>query len=252
MDDGVGKIKIIPDHFNASASSSDSLQNGTPSVSRPRTENSLRPSQSRVWSRRKLKSAAYMLNLLSLRRLPWSSGADGQEKVELTAAEVESLRSEIADLEEREAHLKAQLEHTDEILRSARLSGYLYIRTRWTALPGEPPPLDDTDVDDWLPRFVVLHGPCLFFFLISTDKFADLSPQDSTLLSDVDEIASLPSFVREGEGTIYAFYISTHQGLRIECSSSSKIQVDAWLTALKTDCKLGFDTKAPNGMYDVN
>lgn len=57
------------------------------------------------------------------------------------------------------------------------------------------------------------------------DKFADLSPQDSTLLSDVDEIASLPSFVREGEGTIYAFYISTHQGLRIECSSSSKIQV---------------------------
>lgn len=238
MDDGVGKLKIIPDHFNASASTSDSLQNGISSVSRPRADNSLRPSYSRVWSRRKMRSAAYMLNLLSLRRLPWSSGTDGQEKVELTAAEVESLRSEIADLEEREAHLKAQLEHIDEILRSARLSGYLYMRTRWTALPGEPPPLDDTDVDDWLPRFVVLQGPCLFFYLISTD----LSPQDSTLLSDVVEIDSLPSFLREGEGTIYAFYLLTRQGLRIECSNISKIQVDSWLTTLRTDCKLGSES----------
>lgn len=42
MDDGVGKIKIIPDHFNASASSSDSLQNGISSVLRPRADNSLR------------------------------------------------------------------------------------------------------------------------------------------------------------------------------------------------------------------
>lgn len=78
-----------------------------------------------------------MLNLFSLRGLPWS-GADGQEKVhilsslnfsvwfyrcsdlsyhqnfyfhrqvQLTAAELESLRSELADIEEREAHLKAQ------------------------------------------------------------------------------------------------------------------------------------------------
>ncbi|CAN0840347.1 hypothetical protein LINGRAHAP2_LOCUS2803 [Linum grandiflorum] len=46
---------------------------------------------------------------------------------------------------------------------------------RWTALPGEPPVLEDSDIDDWLPRFVVLHGPCLFFYLLSTD----LSPQDS-------------------------------------------------------------------------
>lgn len=57
------------------------------------------------------------------------------------------------------------------------------------------------------------------------DTFTDLSPQDSTLLSDVVEIGSLPSFVREDEGTVYAFYILTHQGLRIECSSISKIQV---------------------------
>lgn len=39
---------------------------------------------------------------------------------------------------------------------------------RWEALPGEPPPIDDTDVDDWLPRFVVLHGKCIYFYLSST------------------------------------------------------------------------------------
>uniref|UniRef100_A0A5B6ZHZ3 PH domain-containing protein n=1 Tax=Davidia involucrata TaxID=16924 RepID=A0A5B6ZHZ3_DAVIN len=178
-----------------------------------------------------------MLNLFSLRGLPWGSGSDGQEKVVLTAAEVESLRSEIADLEERGAHLKAQLEHLDEILRSARLSGYLYIRTRWTALPGEPPPIDDADVDDWLPRFVVLHGDCIFYYLLSTD----LSPQDSTLLSDVIEVGSLPSFTREDEEIRYSFYILTRQGLRYECSSVSKIQVDSWLTTLQIDCKLGSD-----------
>jgi hypothetical protein len=32
-------------------------------------------------------------------------------------------------MEEREAYLKAQLEHVDEVLRSARLSGYLFIRS---------------------------------------------------------------------------------------------------------------------------
>lgn len=75
-----------------------------------------------------------MLKLFSLRSLPWLSGADGQEKVGcanmrrlslitsvvraitifkhmqviLSAVEVASLRSEIADAEEREAYLKAQ------------------------------------------------------------------------------------------------------------------------------------------------
>uniref|UniRef100_A0A2C9WHU7 PH domain-containing protein n=1 Tax=Manihot esculenta TaxID=3983 RepID=A0A2C9WHU7_MANES len=130
-----------------------------------------------------------------------------------------------------------RLEHVDEILRSARFSGYLYIRTRWTALPGEPPPIDDTDVDDWLPRFVVLHGPCIFYYLLCTD----LSPQDSTLLSDIVEVGSLPSFTREDDETRYSFYILTRHGLRYECSSISKIQVDAWLAALKTECKSGSD-----------
>lgn len=79
-----------------------------------------------------------MLNLFNLRgRLSWKLGANGEEKVNgnsfpngnllvklsfsvfrklkhcslqvvLSAVEVESLRSEIADLEERESHFKAQ------------------------------------------------------------------------------------------------------------------------------------------------
>ncbi|CAN0840321.1 hypothetical protein LINGRAHAP2_LOCUS2796, partial [Linum grandiflorum] len=73
----------------------------------------------------------------------------------------------------------------------------------------------------WLPRFVVLHGPCLFFYLLSTD----LSPQDSTLLSDVVEVGSLPDSIREHDGIQYAFCVLTRQGLRYECSSASKVQV---------------------------
>lgn len=180
-----------------------------------------------------------MLKLFSFRGLPWVSGEDGQEKVILSAAEVASLRSEITDLEEREAYLKAQLEHLDEILRSARLSGYLYIRTRWATLPGEPPPIDDTEVDDWLPRFLVLHGSCFYLYLSSID----LSPQDSTLLSDVVEVGSLPNLTREDEETRYCFFVLTRHGLRYECSSASKLQVDSWLAALQSDCQLTSDSK---------
>lgn len=238
MDDGLGKIKVFQDHFQASTSSVESLHEKTP-ISYPGSDNCSR-SHSRSWARRKIRSAASMLNLFSLRGLPWGSDADGQEKVELTATELGSLRSELADLEERESHLRAQLEHVDEILRSARLSGYLYIRTRWAALPGEPPPIDDTEVDDWLPRFIVLHGSCIFFYLLSTD----LSPQDSTLLSDIVEVGPLPSFSREDEQTCHSFYILARHGLRYECSSVSKIQVDNWLKTLQIDCKLGPDTTA--------
>uniref|UniRef100_A0A6M2FB45 PH domain-containing protein n=1 Tax=Populus davidiana TaxID=266767 RepID=A0A6M2FB45_9ROSI len=183
-----------------------------------------------------------MLNLFNLQRLSWGSSANDQEKVELPVRELESLRSELAYLEEREAYLKAQLEHVDEVLRSARFSGYLYIRTRWTALPGEPPPLDDADVDDWLPRFVVLNGPCIFFYLLSTD----FSPQDSTLLADIVEVGSLPSFTREHDETWYSAYILTRQGLRYECSSVSEVQVDSWLKVLQTDIKLVSEKKVPS------
>ncbi|KAI7993354.1 hypothetical protein LOK49_LG11G02824 [Camellia lanceoleosa] len=239
MGDGPRGIKVFSDHFEVSTSGADSPQAKTPSISHPRTDNTLR-SHSRLWSRRKLRSAASMLKLFSLPGLPWGSDTDDQEKVVLTAAEIESLRSELADLEEREAHLKAQLEHIDEILRSARLSGYLFIRTRWATLPGEPPPIDDTEVDDWLPRYLVFQGSCIFFYLLSTD----MSPQDSTLLSDVTEVGPLPCIQRENEETRYCFYIVTRQGLRYECSSVSKVQVDSWLTALQIHCKLGPDTAA--------
>ncbi|KAL2347962.1 hypothetical protein Fmac_001962 [Flemingia macrophylla] len=189
------------------------------------------------------------MKLFTFRGLPWwsSSSTGGQEKVELTAVEVESLRSELADIEERAAQLRAQLENVDVILRSAHLSGYLFIRTRWTTLPGEPPPIDDYDVDDWLPRFVVLHSECLYFYLFCTD----LSPDDLTLLADIVEVEQLPSFKRVDDETRYAFYILTRHGLRYECSSSSKIQVDSWLSALHSDCKLGSDKPTSNGSIEV-
>jgi hypothetical protein len=40
MDDGLGKIKVISDHFNASTSSVDSQPNRTSSVSDPQIDNS--------------------------------------------------------------------------------------------------------------------------------------------------------------------------------------------------------------------
>ncbi|XP_019151493.1 PREDICTED: uncharacterized protein LOC109148141 isoform X2 [Ipomoea nil] len=235
MGDGPRGIEVFPDHFQASMPGADSPQ--TPTVSTPLRnsyDNSFR-SCSGSWTRSKLKSTVSMLRLLSLRRLPWVADTDGQEKVVLSAVEVASLRSEINDLEERESHLKAQLEHVDEILRSARLSGYLYMRMRWAALPGELPPLDDAEVDDWVPRFVVLHGSCLYLYMLSTD----LSPQDSTMLSDIVEVGPLPCLTREGEEAQHCFYILTRQGLRYECSSTSRIQVDAWLASLQADCNLG-------------
>ncbi|KAI3977082.1 hypothetical protein MKX01_004057 [Papaver californicum] len=75
---------------------------------------------------------------------------------------------------------------------------------------------------------------CIFFYL----RFTDFSPQDSTPLSDIIEIDPFPSFIREDEQTKYPFYILTRQGLHFECLGLSQIQVDAWLTALRIDCKL--------------
>ncbi|CAA6665726.1 unnamed protein product [Spirodela intermedia] len=217
MGDGLGKIEIIPDHFQGPASSEDSPRTG-------KTECPLR-SRRRTRVGGRLMNAGSMLRLFSLPGLPGPLGSMATRWVELSAAQVESLRSEIADAEEREAHLKAQLEHVDEILRSARLAGYLHLRNRWTQLPGEPPIIDDVEVDDWLPRFVVLSGQCLFYYLRSTD----LSPQDSTLLSDITE----------DQEARHALYILTRHGLRFECASPSRAQVDSWLTTLREDCNLG-------------
>ncbi|XP_030951865.1 uncharacterized protein LOC115975283 isoform X2 [Quercus lobata] len=240
MDDGLGKIKVISNHFKASTSRADSHPSLTSSVSQPQIDDSPRSSS---WTRRKLRSAAYMLNLFTLRRMPWSSSNDGQEKVVLSALEVESLKSELAELEEREAHLKAQLENVDQILRSARLSGYLGGQYYQENLPLWTIPMLMTG-------FLALSSFKDHAFsstYCQQNFYADLSPQDSTLLHDIVEIGPLPSFSREDEETHYAFYILTRLGLRYECSSSSKIQVDSWLSALQTDCKLGSDATAPNG-----
>ncbi|KAG5563454.1 hypothetical protein RHGRI_006021 [Rhododendron griersonianum] len=228
-DDGSRGIKVISDHFEGSASSVDSPQVRTPSTSQPRINN---------------PSSWFCLFCISIAPIA-IRGLGKNLEVVLTSAEVQSLRSTVAYLEEREAHLKAQLENVDQILRSAQLSGYLFIRSvllypRWATLPGEPPPLDDTEVDDWLPRFLVLHGSCIFFYLFSTD----LSPQDSTLLSDITEVGPLPSFTREDGESRYCFHILTCHGLRYECSSASKVQVDLWLMTLQGDCKLGHERKA--------
>lgn len=68
----------------------------------------------------------------------------------------------------------------------------------------------------------VSNVKCLIFCSI---YFADLSPQDSTLLPDVIEVGRLPCLTLEDEATRYCFYILTRHGLRYECFSKSKIQV---------------------------
>ncbi|XP_076934453.1 uncharacterized protein LOC143600735 [Bidens hawaiensis] len=233
MGDGPRGVEIFPDHFQASTSGMETPpQTTSPSMSSTRTEE--HGSSSRLWARRRFRSAATVLNLLSPRKLSWVKDTSGKEKVVLSSMEVKSLQAEVADLEEREYHLRAKLEHIDEILHSCLLSGYLYMRTRWETLPGEPLPLDDTEVDDWVLCFVVLHGPCIYLYYVCTD----LSPQDSTLLSDITEVGPLPHVIQEDGETRYYFYIVTRFGLRYECSSTSKIQVDSWLAALQDKCKL--------------
>ncbi|EPS63652.1 hypothetical protein M569_11132, partial [Genlisea aurea] len=167
--------------------------------------------------------------------LPWRHDANSREKVVLSVAEVESLRSEIGDLEVRESHYKTQLEHVDEILRSSRLSGYLFLRTRWEALPGETPPIDDTEVNDWVQRFVVIRGSHIYLYMSATD----LSPQDSTALSDVTQVGLLPSSkTHQDDETLYCFFILMRTGLRYECSCTSKLQIELWVAALRKECKL--------------
>ncbi|KAK8959364.1 hypothetical protein KSP40_PGU018040 [Platanthera guangdongensis] len=227
MDDIYSKVDVLPDHFHEIKESDDIDQ------SRKINDYSLR-SRSHSWTLRRVMDSASMFNLFRLARLPWASSSNDNDKVELSVAEIESFRSEIADAEEKVAHLKAQLEHIDELLKVARLSGYLYVRTRWSELPGEPPILDDEDVDDWLPRFVVLHGQCMFYFL----KCTDLSPMGTTMLVDIVDVGPLPCFLKEDGQRRYALYILTTHGLRFECSSLSKIQVDSWLLTLRSDCEL--------------
>uniref|UniRef100_A0A0E0A3P5 PH domain-containing protein n=2 Tax=Oryza glumipatula TaxID=40148 RepID=A0A0E0A3P5_9ORYZ len=242
MDDVYGRIEVFPQHFLPSQQSMETPADG---LSTSKTNLDSPPSsRRRSWTPKRVMGAASLLHLLSLPRIRWSSSTEDDDKIELTRAEVESLRTEIADAEERESQLKARLENIDEVLRYARLSGYLYIRSRWTQLPGEPPILDDADVDDWLPRFVVLQGQCVYYYLKSTE---------STLLCDIVEVGQLPNFVPEDEKTRYAFYIMTSQGLKFECSSMSEIQVDSWVRAIRGDCGLsdGGESRSKTSRQEV-
>lgn len=158
-------------------------------------------------------------------RIQW--GKDDQE--EALEREVQNLRGEITGAEERETLHLAQLDHVDEVLRTSQLSSYLHTRTRWTALSGEPPQ-DDTDVDDWLLRFVVIRGSSICFFLRATD----LRPQGTIMRSEIVEVGMIPNHLHhQGDTRWTAFHITTCHGLRLECSSLLKLQIDCWLSAIE-------------------
>ncbi|KAG0584333.1 hypothetical protein M758_3G203300 [Ceratodon purpureus] len=157
-------------------------------------------------------------------RIQW--GKDDQE--EALEREVQHLRGEIVAAEERETLHLAQLDHVDEVLRTSQLSSYLHTRTRWTALSGEPPQ-DDTDVDDWLLRFVVFRGSSICFFLRATD----LRPQGTIMRSEIVEVGMIPNHLHhQGDTRWSAFHITTCHGLRLECSSLVQLQIDSWLSVI--------------------
>lgn len=197
-------------------------------------------SHAALWAKNNKSTSLW--NLFSIPKIPWGSDIAKDDQIKILAAEVESLRGEIASADERETTLHAQLGHLDELLRSTQLAGYLFTRTRWIALPGEPP-IDDTDVDDWVQRFVVLQGSCVFFYLRSTD----ISPQDSILLEEIVEAGPMSTHAQEaGDECWFSFHMTSCHGLRFECSSPYKFQVDAWLTAIGADDKASSLHKSSN------
>ncbi|XP_037480141.1 nucleoside diphosphate kinase 4, chloroplastic-like [Triticum dicoccoides] len=96
-----------------------------------------------------------------------------------------------------------RLENIDQVLRYARLSGYLHITSRWTRLPGEPPIIDDADVDDWLPRFVVLQGQCLYYYLKSTGKIKTFDILVLVIQSQMNTQHYWEWKEREGKGRVW-------------------------------------------------
>lgn len=225
--DGYERTEGISDHFGTSPTITD-IENILFTSSRlscsPRSQDAL-------WVRNNKPTSLW--NLFSIPKIPWGSDIAKDDQIKILAAEVESLRGEIASADERETNLHAQLGHLDELLRSTQLAGYLYTRTRWIALPGEPP-IDDTEVDDWVQRFVVLQGSCIFFYLRSTD----ISPQDSILLEEIVEAGPMSTHTQEaGDQCWFSFHMTSCHGLRFECSSAYKFQVDSWLTAIGSEYK---------------
>lgn len=180
-------------------------------------------------------------------RLSWSSDIAKDEQIELLVAEVQSLRGEVVSAEERETTLQAQMHHLDDVLRTSVLSGYLFTRTRWMPLDGEPL-IDDADVNDWLQRFLVLHNSSIFFYLRATD----LRPQGTILLDDILEVGPLPAQTqnRGDSQRWFSFHITTCHGLRLECSTPLKVQMDSWLTSLGVDFEAGDSLETHNVLFD--
>ncbi|XP_024539063.1 uncharacterized protein LOC112349240 isoform X1 [Selaginella moellendorffii] len=144
--------------------------------------------------------------------------------------EVSSLKDEIHGVEIRESTLQVRLDHLDSLLRSAEIACYLFTRLRWAPLPGEEaPPLDDSDVNDWVQRFLVFQNSTIGFYLRATD----LRPQVTIQMHDIVEAGKIPADKHHtGDKSWFAFHVTTCYGLRLECSTLHEHQLDAWLRAL--------------------
>ncbi|KAH7279009.1 hypothetical protein KP509_37G000200 [Ceratopteris richardii] len=207
-------------------------------ITPPDSPYSLRP---RSTSKTAYKQAQQALKLSSPKKLfafpklTWSSDPSKDEQIEMLVTEVQSLRGEIVSAEERETTLQAQMHRLDEVLRTAVIAGYLYTRTRWVPLLGEPVLEDNVeDMNDWLQKFLVLQGSSIYFYMHATD----LHPQGTIAVEDIVEVGALPSHINLGEnGVLFAFHITTCHRLRLECSTPVKPQMDSWLTILGADFK---------------
>ncbi|XP_024539064.1 uncharacterized protein LOC112349240 isoform X2 [Selaginella moellendorffii] len=126
--------------------------------------------------------------------------------------EVSSLKDEIHGVEIRESTLQVRC------------------CQRWAPLPGEEaPPLDDSDVNDWVQRFLVFQNSTIGFYLRATD----LRPQVTIQMHDIVEAGKIPADKHHtGDKSWFAFHVTTCYGLRLECSTLHEHQLDAWLRAL--------------------
>lgn len=170
------------------------------------------------------------MKLLSFPRHLWSFSTARDEQNESLATEVHALQEEILSAEEREAVLKAKMDYLDEVLRTAQLASYLHTRLRWTPLPGELP-VDDVEVDDWLQRFLVLQGSTIFFY----PQAADLRPQGAILLSEIVDMGKIPGHVHHDTDDVdwFGFHFTTYEGLRLECATPLKLQMELWLSTVQ-------------------
>lgn len=150
--------------------------------------------------------------------------------------EVQSLRGEITAAEERECTVKAQLCHLDDLLKESMLVEYLPTRTRWTPLPGEPP-VEESEGEEWVPRFVALTTTDVACYL----KATDLHPQITLPVASVGAAGSLnvtcppkggSSSSSAGGAPWFVFHVTTSYGLRLECATHSCAKVQMWLSTV--------------------